>query len=409
MTSNARHAGFVPLGTIGGFTLIELLIVIGVLAVLSVAVVIALNPAELLKQSRDAVRLSDLAILNRAIGIVGTEDVVNLGSASTIYVSLPDTSPICANVGLPAPPSGWTYNCVTNANLRLISGSGWLPINFPSFTGGAPFSALPVDPVNTAASGLYYAYVTGGSYALTGALESNKHLAASALPDGGTDAGRVELGTDINLWTQASGLSVYWKFDEGSGTTAGDSSGGNVQGSFVGSPQWVNGKVGKALDFNGTADYVWAPNSSRIHPAIFTVMAWVKFEGGSLNRTVMGTRKTNFLGDPQGYSLDALTLNWSFAVGDTSQAVSQISGGGAPTSTWTHIVGVYDGFTMTLYKNGIALASASSSYVFANSDFRVAARITTPVQYLSAVIDEVRIYNRPLSATEIQGYYNATR
>src|SRR3989344_8684487 len=56
-----------------GFTLIELLIVIAILAVLSTAVVLVLNPAELLKQGRDSTRISDLASINSAIALYLTD------------------------------------------------------------------------------------------------------------------------------------------------------------------------------------------------------------------------------------------------------------------------------------------------------------------------------------------------
>src|SRR3989344_4406163 len=68
-----------------GFTLIELLVVIAILAVLATAVVIILNPAELLKQGRDSTRLSDLAALQSSIALY-LSDNVNPGiggSAST--------------------------------------------------------------------------------------------------------------------------------------------------------------------------------------------------------------------------------------------------------------------------------------------------------------------------------------
>src|SRR3989344_3113056 len=75
------------------FTLIELLVVIAIVAILSAVVIITLNPAELLKQSRDSNRLSDLNTLNKALALFEV-DVVggSLGSSSTVYVSLPDTS-----------------------------------------------------------------------------------------------------------------------------------------------------------------------------------------------------------------------------------------------------------------------------------------------------------------------------
>ena len=51
-------------------------------------------------------------------------------------------------------------------------------------------------------------------------------------------------------------LVAHWKLDDGSGTTAIDSSGNGNDGTFVGDPQWVAGKLGGALDFDGDGDYV---------------------------------------------------------------------------------------------------------------------------------------------------------
>ena len=76
----------------GGFTLIELLIVIAIIAILAVAVVITLNPAEMLAQGRDANRLSDLSTFNSAMNLYN-EDAggsVSFGTAGTTYISIPD-------------------------------------------------------------------------------------------------------------------------------------------------------------------------------------------------------------------------------------------------------------------------------------------------------------------------------
>ncbi|MFA7202052.1 MAG: prepilin-type N-terminal cleavage/methylation domain-containing protein, partial [Candidatus Paceibacterota bacterium] len=54
------------------FTLIELLVVIGILAILTAAVVIVLNPTELLKQGRDSTRMTDLASLSKTIQLLLT-------------------------------------------------------------------------------------------------------------------------------------------------------------------------------------------------------------------------------------------------------------------------------------------------------------------------------------------------
>ena len=131
------------------FTLIELLIVIGILAVLMVAVVVAINPAEYLRKSRDAKRVTDITSIDKSIGILEALDAISsYGTANTVYVSLPDTSSTCANLGLPTLPTGYSYNCVIEANLKNTDGTGWIPLDFNS-SGVVQLSTLPIDPTNS--------------------------------------------------------------------------------------------------------------------------------------------------------------------------------------------------------------------------------------------------------------------
>jgi prepilin-type N-terminal cleavage/methylation domain-containing protein len=94
-----------------GFTLIELLVVIAILAVLAVVVILTLNPAGLLQESRDSNRLSDMATLNTSLSLADNSGE-SLGSANTVYVSVPDpvaTSTAgdqCQGLGLPTLPGG---------------------------------------------------------------------------------------------------------------------------------------------------------------------------------------------------------------------------------------------------------------------------------------------------------------
>src|SRR5882724_1068719 len=218
------------------FTLIELLIVIAIVAVLSVVVLVTLNPVELLNQSRDSARISDLDTLNRSLALFTYSlPSGSLGDSTKIYVSVPDptlvtaTGTCTAAMGFSA-PSGYTYVCASSSTFTKTNGTGWIPVDFTQMTGvSAPINRLPTDPINTTSSGFYYTYVSG-SWAFTATLQSQKYLQQSALRDGGVDSGRLEVGTDIALIPKSQGLIGYWKFDETAGaTSAVDSSGnGNV-------------------------------------------------------------------------------------------------------------------------------------------------------------------------------------
>ena len=106
------------------FTLVELLIVIAILAILAAVVIIVLNPSEFLKQARDSRRIDELQTINKTIGQYLADGGTSLGSSNTVYVFIPDSSPTCANLGLPTLPSGWSYTCSNSDNYRKIDGSG---------------------------------------------------------------------------------------------------------------------------------------------------------------------------------------------------------------------------------------------------------------------------------------------
>ncbi len=205
------------------FTLIELLIVIGILAILTAAVVIVLNPTELLRQGRDSTRMTDMASLHKTIQLLLTQSPqVSLGTASTVYVSLPDTSATCASWGLPTLPFGYSYKCVPTASSTLTNGTGWIPIDFTA-SGIQNLSKLPIDPTNSSSTGLYYTYVPNPSsqtYEVTAVAESVKYI-PRAQADGGTSATAFEAGTDLTLaqgvfpsgWAKVPGNATFGTSD----------------------------------------------------------------------------------------------------------------------------------------------------------------------------------------------------
>ena len=218
------------------FTLIELLVVLAIVAILSVVVILTLNPSELLKQARDSNRLSDLSTLNTALSAYSAD--VNggfMGTSSVVYVSIPDTTSTCSNLGLPTLPSGWAYNCVTTTSTKLSDGRGWIPVNFSNISFGSPLSSLPVDPVNTTNSRNYYTYISGGSWELSTTLEAAKNKMGGANDRVSTDGGGMpdlyETGINLTLNPVDYGdtsLVGYWNFEEGAGGALYDRSGNNL-------------------------------------------------------------------------------------------------------------------------------------------------------------------------------------
>jgi prepilin-type N-terminal cleavage/methylation domain-containing protein len=181
-----------------GFTLIELLVVIAIVAVLSVVVILTLNPAELLRQARDSTRIADMGTYKSAISLYLT-DVSSPSIASSAiprcYVHASSSITICSRFAAAASGTIATTTSV------FVNGSGWVPIDFTAISSGAPLSVLPIDPVNN--STYYYAYKGSTStltYEMNAVLESTKFQPyMSNSYDGGSDANAYEVGTDPGL------------------------------------------------------------------------------------------------------------------------------------------------------------------------------------------------------------------
>lgn len=197
-----------------GFTLIELLVVIAIIAVLAVVVVLTLNPAELLRQSRDSNRLSDLATMSNAINLYNTDQgsspAYSLGTSNTVYVSIPDPTATttagdqCQGLNLITLPATYTYHCAASSTYRNVNGTGWIPVNLASTTTGSPLGALPIDPTNNTSSHLYYSYETNGSqYEMTSVMESQKYG-----PGGSNDVVSNDGGTLANTYTKGTNLAI---------------------------------------------------------------------------------------------------------------------------------------------------------------------------------------------------------
>lgn len=202
-----------------GFTLLELLIVIAIIGILSVVVILVLNPAETLKKARDSQRMADLNTLKTAIGLfitntstpylgMGGTSNTGCGPAGTRYIWYSN-----ANVNGTANDGGavTATSSAVAANVNKTDGSGWVPVNFESLVGGSPISNLPADPVGTVASvsapvstDLVYRYgcsTTTMQFEINAQLESNTYTVQDnkKVSDGGNNSAYYEIGSSLNV------------------------------------------------------------------------------------------------------------------------------------------------------------------------------------------------------------------
>jgi hypothetical protein len=244
------------------------------------------------------------------------------------------------------------------------------------------------------------------------------------------------VATSLLLNAQAditTGLAGYWTFNDGSGSsTAADSSTYSDTGTLTGfsdttySSMWVTGFRGgisesNAILFNNgaTGNYVSIPYQSQLSfntGLQFTISAWIKSSVAAGSQTggagiiVHGTS-----GAGQQYTIDMNAGQFRFYVYNASAAHTIVTGTVSPAAnTWYHVAGVFNASAtgtkqQVFYINGTANASATppTTLVASTSVVSIGNRLNSGVYTLpfQGTIDEVRIYNRALSATDIKELY----
>ncbi len=208
----------------------------------------------------------------------------------------------------------------------------------------------------------------------------------------------------LTLSTAPSGLVGWWTFDEGTGTTAYDSSGNGNNGTFSSpAPTWTTGEVGSgALSFNGTSSYVSVPSGPTLTYNPITFAVWVNEPTSTLGTFMIG--KSTYGGFLRDYGNGQ--YEWDIYSGGEHNIFATIPS----YNQWHFIVGTYDGSVQKLYVDGTLATSTNLSVTpQTTSDFGIGACIFCgPSQFTKGLLDDARIYNRALSATEVQRLYNAS-
>jgi Concanavalin A-like lectin/glucanases superfamily/Animal haem peroxidase len=209
----------------------------------------------------------------------------------------------------------------------------------------------------------------------------------------------VEPGAD------STGLVAAYSFDEGTGVNVNDSSGRGEPG-VASNTVWTAGKYGTALAFNGFSSKVTIPDNGPIDSTTGTTLeAWIKPSSlGTVWRSVIFKQQPNWLlvalyaNDPGGRPYWQISMH-----GVNDDSVNAIGAPGSiPLNAWTYLAATYDGSVETLYVNGAPVSSTplAGPLPVANTPLQIGTSMWG--EWFRGSIDEVRVYDRALSQSEVQ-------
>ncbi len=283
---------------------------------------------------------------------------------------------------------------------------------------------------------IYVDGVSAGTGSCTGNLfTSNTNVLIGATSGGGNGyTGQID---DVRIYNYARSASqiiedmnaghpapgspvgsqaVWYRFDEGQGTTANNAGnrGSGSNGTIANGTWTQSGKLGKALSFNGSSTIVTIPSlGSYNYASNVTVSLWVNASSLSGNRTIFSQNSVSGYYDFGIYYYAAIGKICAYGENPSTGADRACASATAATGTWYHVVGVWNGSSITLYINGVLQSSTaftgfSTGGAANNGALYVGKLIQNSVNYYywSGSVDDFKLYNEALTADQITQLYN---
>ena len=193
--------------------------------------------------------------------------------------------------------------------------------------------------------------------------------------------------------------STYPRAADSKGTNTGDYQNGVVlgaTGALVADPN-------TAATFDGLNDAVIVPDAASLRPANLTLEAWVKPTAGIPDFSSVATKTTLNLWNDS-YGMYAWQGGIDFWVNDDANDVFTTA---LPANSWTHVAGTYDGSTIKIYMNGVLADSFAYAgpLIHSTAPLLIGDAAGTGNYHWNGGLDEVALYNRALTGTEILEHY----
>ena len=207
-----------------------------------------------------------------------------------------------------------------------------------------------------------------------------------------------------------TGLVAAYAFNEGSGSTLADASGQGNTGTISGATWTASGRFGGALSFNGTSSWVTVNDATSLRlTSGVTLEAWVRpiapsgWQAAIIKEQIGDLSYGLYVNTGQDQASGTVNIN-----GNDTAVYPASEDAQMPQNRWTHLATTFNGSVLRLYANGVEVNNIPSSgqLTVGSGPLRIGGDAVWG-EYFNGSIDEVRVYNRALSAAEIQADMNA--
>jgi hypothetical protein len=314
-------------------------------------------------------------------------------NASTSFASVSINSGYTGTVSLTASTTLTTTGSFNQAAGTFAGSTGTITIAGDLALSGGTF---------TAPSGLLE---VKGAFNKTGGTFT--HNGGRVVLSAGSAKTLASNGTTFNDLSINDGLIGYWKLDETAVGTAADSSGYGNDGTHVGTPTLsttvppaVQFADARSVSLNGTSQYVQIGNPTVLNfTGQITLAAWAYYTASATYNDMV---EHGYTQSPNaGVYLRQANSIYECGVFNGSDYKATYTVPGADLNTWVHLVCTYDGTAWNLYRNGTLVATTASANgaITVGGNWAIGAT-GSGTRLFQGYLDDVRIYNRALSASE---------
>ena len=214
-----------------------------------------------------------------------------------------------------------------------------------------------------------------------------------------------------------AGSVGHWRFDEGTGLVAEDSSGNNLNGTLTGDVTRVDGKIGAgAISFGGTDGVVEIPDDPALDiDRMLTIATWVQAPDFFtyyflVCKSPSGSARDNYPGNFEfRLHINDGLLEFGHQTSETEDYVFYLSSSPITVGKWHHVaVTLEEGGSVQFYIDGFPAGAAAQTTDFGilnDEPVRIGSR-KDGYSFFNGQVDDVRIYDRVLTAEQMEGLYN---